>query len=276
MGLEAGRASIKMAGFQTETLAMTSTHALERWALAFKSVDWLIPAYLQMQFLSQCVANIEQATTENKPKILQGILRKTYDERHLASMLLGLYSKTIYIRDYERQISQTIEASCFGLHHAAVATMIPVLEGIIRKNAVAGGRDVGSGTRKIIEELDNILANEMASPNRFEERVIMFQVLRDFFNERLLIRTTDYSGSHEFNRHGILHGVFENYGSETNFFRCITILELLCFTMGMLYGGSCFAPEETAQSAKLANYYRCLKFWSARAAPFRAIHKQLR
>lgn len=253
---------------------MTSTQPLDHWAAAFRSVDWLIPPYLQMGFLSKCVLDIEQARPEDKQNILRLMLSHIYNERHLSSMLLGLYSKTIYVRDYKRQISEAIEASFSGLDHAEVATMIPVLEGIVRKNAMGGQRDVGSGTRKIGEEFDNILNKEMNSPHRFEERVIMLKMLRDFFYEKLLISTKDYNGLDEFNRHGILHGIFEGYGSATNFFRCITILELLCFTMALSYGGSCFAPAETAESIELAKYYSSLKLFSTRAAPMRALIRQ--
>ena len=38
--------------------------------------------------------------------------------------------------------------------------MIPVLEGIVRKIAKGGARDIGSGTRKLIDELDELIAKQ--------------------------------------------------------------------------------------------------------------------
>jgi hypothetical protein len=37
--------------------------------------------------------------------------------------------------------------------------------------------------------------------------------------DRLLQNTDRYVGLNEFNRHGILHGVFENFGQDINFLR---------------------------------------------------------
>jgi hypothetical protein len=227
-----------------------------------------------MGFLSKCVMRIEQAKPEDKQDVLQRMLLDIYDERHLSAMLLGLYAKTIYVRDYKLQISEAIEASFSGLHYAAVSTMIPVLEGIIRKVAKAEQRDVGSGTKKIIDELNHILNKELNSPHRFDERVVMLTSLKNFFSDRLLSSTANYNGLDEFNRHGILHGIFGDYGSATNFFRCITILELLCFVMALSYGGSCFAPEETVESLNLSEYYSSLKLALIKAAPMRSLVRQ--
>jgi hypothetical protein len=87
----------------------------------------------------------------------------------------------------------------------------------------------------------------------------MLTGLRDFFAERLLARTDDYNGLDQLNRHGILHGIFEQYGSAVNFLRLITLLELICFAMVLAHGGSAFAPDDTPESNRLAERYRRLK-----------------
>jgi hypothetical protein len=186
-------------------------------------------------------------------------------------MLLGLYNKAIYVADFKAQISEAIEAWHTGLHYAAVATLIPVLEGIVRKIAKEGDRDIGNGTKKLIDELDELIAKEDQSPYRFDERIVMLTGLRDFFSERLLKRTVDYNGLDQLNRHGILHGIFEEYGAVVNFLRLITLLDLLCFAIVLAHGGSCFAPDRTPKSKRLADYYRTLKLRSIEAKPFRAV-----
>jgi hypothetical protein len=179
--------------------------------------------------------------------------------------------EAIYICDFKVQIAEAVEAWHAGLHHAAVATMIPVLEGIIRKVAKGGSRDIGSGTKKLIDELDELIAKEDRSPHRYGERIVMLTGLRDFFAERLLKKTDDYDGLDQLNRHGILHGIFEKYGAAVNFLRLITLLDLLCFAMVLAHGGSCFAPDRTPESQKLAEYYRTLKQRSIETQPFRVV-----
>jgi hypothetical protein len=237
------------------------TNGIERWATIFKSVDLLIPPYLAMgDEISPLAAALEHAPLDQKPTVLELILEKLYDERFLSKMLLGLYSKIIFVSDFKVQISEAIEASFAGLHHAAVATMLPVLEGVVRKNATAAGRDVGSGTKKIIDELDRALEKENQSPYKFQERVVMLEALRDFFDEKLLKNTALYVGMDEFDRHGILHGIFGSYGVKLNFYRAVTTLNSLCIVITCLHGGfSMNPPVETSASLMLAGYYGSLK-----------------
>jgi hypothetical protein len=74
--------------------------------------------------------------------------------------------------------------------------------------------------------------------------------------DRLLHNTDSFVGFNEFNRHGILHGVFEDFGQEINFLRLITLLDLLCFSIGLIEGGvSMFAPADSPKSLALAARY---------------------
>lgn len=212
-----------------------SVSGIVKLAAAFKDADWLIPAYISIGYLLRLGEKIESASPNDKRRVLERELVLLYDARYLSRMLLGLYVKIKFVRDFKTQISDSIEASFSGLDNAAVATMIPVLEGVVRKIAVAAQRDVGSGTQKLIGEFDRVLALENDSPNRLEEKVIMLQAIRDYFADRILISTYYYSGIDELNRHGILHGIFERYGTKFNFLRLITILELLCYIISHLH-----------------------------------------
>jgi hypothetical protein len=113
---------------------MLSTSGPERWAAAFKSVDWVIPAYVSTGALSSVAALIERAPDAEKQSALQMALPLLYDEERLSSMLLGLYRQTAHVGDFKVQIAEAIEGFYFGLQHAAIATLIPVLEGVIRKS----------------------------------------------------------------------------------------------------------------------------------------------
>jgi hypothetical protein len=236
-----------------------SANGLDRLAAIFKGVDWVVPAYISLGRLSMLGGMIERAPQAQKQAALEQALRSIYNEQHFASFLLGLYDRTRHVRDFKVQITEAIEAWHAGLYHAAVATMVPVLEGVVRKIAREGQRDVGNGTRKLIAELDELIAKENRSPQRFEERIVMLTGLRDFYAKRLLTHTDSYDGLDQLNRHGILHGIFEQYGNAVNFLRLITLLELICFAMVLAHGGSSFAPNHTPESERLAERYRRLR-----------------
>ena len=237
---------------------------LKRAASALRSVDWVIPAYFSVGLVSNFGGLIEIAAPSEIEAILQSFLPRIYSADHLAAMLVGLYSVTIFVQDFRKPIAEAIEAVFAGLPHAAVSTMIPVLEGVLRK--ISAERDSPLERGKVswlIAELGELIAKEERSPSRYEERIVMLESLRDFCANRLFIKTENYDGLNQLNRHGILHGMFEGYGDNVNFFRLVSILDLLCFALTLSYGGSCFAPERTPKSKALSDYYEFLKEQSA-------------
>jgi hypothetical protein len=237
-------------------------------AQAFREVDWLIPAYLTMGFLSEFAGAIKKATPDTKLEIMRLTLAAVYEPNYLASMVLERYSKIMHVRDFKRQTDESIRAYFSGYKLVAITAMVPVLEGIVRKIATRQNRDVGQGTKKLNLEFDALVEREANSSHRFEERLAMLEMLRDFVRDRLLKDTRSYGGLNELNRHGILHGIFDKYGEDINFFRIITILDLLCFSIGLIEGGvSMFAPSPTPESSKLAAYYTQLQESAASAPP---------
>ena len=52
----------------------------------------------------------------------------------------------------------------------------------------------------------------------YGERLVVLEAFRDFVRDRLLQNTDRYVGLNEFNRHGILHGIFENFGQASTSF----------------------------------------------------------
>lgn len=242
-----------------------TNRAYAEWlANAFRQVDWLIPAWLTMGFLSQFAKAIETTAPAARPELLRRTLTLVYGPDHLAPMYLDRYSRILHVRDFSRPIDEAIKAYFSGYKLVAVTALIPVVEGIVRKMAIRQNRDVGLGTRKLIAEFDALVERERNSPNCYGERLVMLECLRDFMRDRFLIKTADYDGLDEFNRHGILHGIYDKFGEEINFFRLITLLDLLCFAIGLIEGGvSCFAPSPTPQSAALAAHYRQIEGLSA-------------
>jgi hypothetical protein len=236
----------------------TTNRDFAQWlADAFREVDWPIPPYLPLgDFLSPLARAIKDAPTQDaKIAVIRGKLADAYTVDRLAAMYLDRYSRVAYVRDFARQIDEAIR----GYSFAAVTGLLPVIEGIMRKMATSQNRDVGHGTRKLNDELQGLVDRELSSPHCYGERLVMLEAFRDFVKDRLLQNTDNYVGLNEFNRHGILHGLFENFGQAINFFRLITLLDLLCFSIGLIHGGvSMFAPAPTFESQKLAAVYATL------------------
>jgi len=83
---------------------------MQRIADAFKQVDWPIPPYLQLGgFLSPLTAAIENAPTQDaKLAVIRERLASVYTGHYLARMYLERYSKILHVRNFARQIDQSI------------------------------------------------------------------------------------------------------------------------------------------------------------------------
>ena len=203
---------------------------------------------------------IKDASKDEKLEIVREKLAYAYSSDYLASMFLDRYTRIPHVRDFARQIDESIRTYFCGYTFNAVTGMLPVLEGIIRKMAARQNRDVGQGTRGLKVELQILVDREQQSPHCYGERLVVLEAFRDFVRDRLLKKTDGYDGLNEFNRHGILHGIFDNFGQDINFLRLITLLDLLCFSIGLVEGGvSMFAPPETPESSSLAAKYLALR-----------------
>lgn len=237
--------------------ASTNGEYAEWLATAFREVDWPIPPYLQLgAFLSPLAKAVKDAPQDAKLEIMRERLSSAYDAAYLAGMFLDRYTKILHVRDFTRQIDESIRTYFCGYTFNAVTGLLPVVEGIIRKMATRQNRNVGSGTRRLIDELQALVDREEQSPHCYGERLVMLEAFRDFVRNRLLENTNRYAGHNEFNRHGILHGLFEDFGQEINFLRLITLLDLLCFSIGLIEGGvSMFAPADSPESLALAARY---------------------
>jgi hypothetical protein len=213
---------------------------------------------LTTAFLTKLAHDIEVAPPDERLHIMQARLANAYGPDYLASMFLERYSKIIHVRDFTQHIGESLKAYFSGYKLVAIVALVPALEGIVRKIATTHGRDVGQGTTKLNKEFAAFVDREINSPHCFGERVVMLEVLRDFVRDRLLEKTDKYQGLNELNRHGMLHGIYGNFGEDMNFFRLVTLLDLLCFAICLEEGGSGFAPAPTSESLKLAEHYKRL------------------
>jgi hypothetical protein len=144
--------------------ASTNRDFAEWLATAFKEVDWPIPPYLQLGFVTQLAKAVRDAPQQDaKLAIICEQLTGAYSADYLAAMFLDRYSKILHVRDFAHQIDQSIRTYFCGFTFNAVTGLLPVIEGIIRKIATQQNRDVGQGTRKLIDELQAIVDREEQS-----------------------------------------------------------------------------------------------------------------
>jgi len=237
----------------------TSAWSVRELARVFDAVDWIVPPYIQLGVLRQLAARIEAASAEDKHGVLEEELGSIYDPSDIAVMLLERYAKTRHVADFKPAIAEAIEAAHLGMFHAAVSTLLPVVEGVIRKIATARGQSVGNGTKKLVDEIDALITQQhVTGGGAAIERVEMLESFRDFLKSKLLEHTSKYAGAGELNRHGILHGVFSTFGHEWNFYKVLSFLDLLCFFIAISTNISALAPHRTPESERLASYYRQL------------------
>ena len=182
-------------------------------------------------------------------------------------------------------IRDAVKAHYLGLQAAAIVTLIPVVEGVLRSMLLHNRNLPDNST-----ELDRVTGSELLKQSvadamkkatesliyrhgtwipelyekrefleRIDEYIWMLATFREFGEKYLFKDTDEYSGFGELNRHGILHGHFTDFRHGANFYKLISILDFLSFVMSMNHSGiSCLAPEHTYEGLQLVKLYmRC-------------------
>jgi len=224
-----------------------------------------MPAYYSTGGLLQLAEDIEkEPILAKKHDILEHALKGMYNPSVLAVMLLERYCKLAYVKEFNNVIADAIEAFHLGLVNVAVASLIPVIEGTLRRIAEKYGEPVSRRNphKKILSTIDILIEEEKSSPIDIrDERVMMLTSFRTLVDNYLFIDTDKYSGIGWLNRHGILHGIYDpqEYAKDYNFYKLISVIDTICFFVTLHSSGiSALAPPETLESKSLAAYYMTL------------------
>src|SRR3954451_25052532 len=113
-------------------------------AATFATVDWFVPPYIQLGVLFRLAKRLDEAAPDAKRAILVADLEEMYGPRDLAAMLVERYRKIAFISEFATVVEEAIEATQLGLSHVAVASMLPVIEGVLRRMATARGANPSS------------------------------------------------------------------------------------------------------------------------------------
>lgn len=194
----------------------------------------------------------------------EAALAPMYPPGHLAAMLLDRYAHVPMVSPFRRHIGEAIEAAYLGLFHAAVATLIPTIEGVVRTHATQAGRDLGNaGLQRLGTEIEQMVEVERQAHRgctASDERIAMIEMFGEFLRESLYIHTNTFAGDRELNRHGAVHGIYRDYGNAANFYVLISVLDLLTFVLTFRTSGiSMMAPDTSVQSRRLGLYFIALR-----------------
>jgi hypothetical protein len=231
---------------------------LDYYKQAFNSVGWFIPPYVAMGFLGALAKKINDNGKALDQQELEEILALIYSPENLATMVTERYPITPYVQDYKVIVSEAVEAHFMGLHHIAVAGLIPVIEGAGKK--LADSRNVPfKSITSVFLNLATDCKNDSINNNigAVGEIVSMMDSFIEFTDKHLYIDSSNYQLTDKTNRHGILHGKYSDndYGDPINFYKSIAAVDFLCFISAFRASISWFAPAPTEFSNSLASYY---------------------
>lgn len=225
---------------------------------AFIRVGWFIPAYASMGFLGQIAKAIHERGKAFTQDDLEIFLAQLYSPLALAAMVTTRYPETPFVQDYRAIIAEAVEVHCMGLHHVAVAGLLPVVEGAARKLAASRGlRTKRTDQTFLALILDCKKEVETKRIGLVEEVLPMLECFAEFANENLYTHSDRFWLPDKTNRNGILHGAYADadYGRPINFYKTISAVDVLCFISAIRAHVSWLAPSVTPEAQALAKYY---------------------
>lgn len=230
---------------------------------AFARVGWFTPAYATIGFLSRLAAEINRRGDDFTQQDLEDWLALLYSADGLAAMVATRYPQTPIVSDFQQTISEAVEAHFLGLHHIAVAGLVPVIEGV--GTALLADRGLGPfrDIKPVIERLAKSCKEESIAKRigAADEIVSMMDSFNRFAQDVLYIGSKNYPFDDKTNRNGIAHGAYRDrdYGSPLNFYKTIGAVDFLCFVAAFRASISWLAPDASLESQRLCDRYRMLQ-----------------
>ena len=244
--------------------------SLDSWKLEFEKIGWFIPPYVTMEQMDEILSRQIKKTSALSQAELEEILSEIYSPTNLANLINEKYATTPYIKDYLKIIENSIEAHFLELHHAAVATAIPVIEGVARK--LAEKRRVSH--KYIKETIKNlclsckheVTSKKLGDVSEVESMIDSFEM---FATQKLYSDSSKYPHTDKTNRNGITHAAYldSDYGTPINFYKSIAAIDFLCFLVAIDSGLSWFPPKGSESGTKRSMYFLlCKKFAEQRVS----------
>lgn len=246
----------------TKSCALIEKSSLEVASDTFQSLGWFFPAYFQIGYVLRIERELsKRMDTDEKDKLLETYLNLMYEPKHLAAMLLYRYQRVSIVSAFAEVIAEAIETFQIGLVHISVVSLVPVVEGIIRRVAIVSDEyPHGQYNKKRLLGVISELVQKHVS-NR--ERVMLLRGVYSFFDKILYCDTRKYNKKDGLSRHGMLHGIYHpaTYGISVNFYKLISLLDIMTFILSLQTSGvSCLAPDCTKESDALVSEWLTLRY----------------
>lgn len=232
--------------------------SLDSWSVEFEKIGWFIPPYVTMGQMDEILRrNFENPSGLTQPD-LEVILAEIYSPSNMANLYIEKYSTTPFIKDYMKILGDGLEAHFLGLHYAAVATLIPVVEGVSRRLAekrCVGHKHIKQTIKNLCESCKIEVTNKKLG--EYEEVESMIDSFEQFATKKLYADSAQYPHGDNTNRHGITHAAYadEDYGKPINFYKTVAAINSLCFLAAIDSGLSWFPPKGSESGMKKSLYY---------------------
>jgi hypothetical protein len=231
---------------------------------AMSSIGWFMPPYGNQGRLEIVSREINNANGQFDELEVERVLGFFYTPDRLASMAINMYAQIPIVDLYKGTIAESIAAHFSGLHHVAVAGLMPVVEGAGRELARTRGLKHEGSVKAVFTELitsakEDAWARRIGNTQEIDD---MLTGSLDFLTKYFFETSALYPLLDKTNRHGVLHGAYRDsdYGRPLNFYKTISAVDILTF-VSMLQTNKMtgFVPEHTADSKALAERYCQLK-----------------
>jgi hypothetical protein len=225
---------------------------------AFNSVAWFLPPFVSVGYIQVLARSITARGPAFGQADLQVCLAGIYSAENLAAMVTERYPIVPYIQDYKAIITEAAEAHFCGLGHAAVAGLLPAVEGAGKKLAERMGVTFsapGAFVELAAKCKKHVQQNNIGAVG---EILSMLESFAEFTRKHLYAHSERYELDDKTNRHGILHGYYTDadYGLPINFYKTIAAVDFMCFVCGLTSRLPCLPPSPTDRSKALAAYWR--------------------
>jgi hypothetical protein len=227
---------------------------------AMNSIGWFMPPYGNQGQLDIVSREINNASGQFDEIKVERVLGLFYTPDRLASMVINMYARMPVVDLYKRTIAESIAAHFSGLHHVAVAGLMPVVEGAGRELARTRHLKHEGSVKAVFIELitnakEDAWARKIGKTQEIDDMLTgsLYFLTKYFFENSALYPLLDKT-----NRHGVLHGAYRDsdYGRPINFYKTISAVDILTF-VSMLQTNKMtgFVPAHTSDSKALAERY---------------------
>ncbi|MRT40095.1 hypothetical protein GJV09_01980 [Enterobacteriaceae bacterium RIT702] len=231
------------------------------------SVDWFVPAYVSNETLHNALdtagvelRNFRQRPDNHNQKQFDYALPSIYSVGQMVLVVNQMLPRSDIIKKHLPIIKESILAFYSGMRVAAIASLIPIMEDILRSLVIED------------EQSDNLIINinkciDAACMNAFKmdvdyvdwvpnefatdlflkstnERVFILESIRSWLLNSFYVDSKKYNKESGFNRHHFAHALSDIWHRNTNFFRAIGLIQALAFI-------ECFARSDSKISVLL-------------------------